>query len=106
MLRDLYAHALATGAVAVNPAEGAKRMRAMRRHLFKNDLDHWATSFFEALRGQATGQPPIPLLYLGGNTFGAAFDPSLRLRVVVAGGRATKVVLQQGGTTVEGPRQP
>ena len=38
-------------------AEGAKRMRAMRRHLFKNDLDHWATSFFEALRGQAAGQP-------------------------------------------------
>ena len=26
-------------------------MRAMRRHLSKNDLDHWATSFFDALRG-------------------------------------------------------
>jgi hypothetical protein len=24
----------------------------MRRHVFKNDLDHWASSFFEALRGQ------------------------------------------------------
>ena len=44
-------------ALRMDPAEGAKRMRAMRRHLFKNDLDHWATSFFEALRGQATGQP-------------------------------------------------
>ena len=32
-------------------------MRAMRRHLFKNDLDHWASSFFDALRGQADGQP-------------------------------------------------
>jgi trehalose 6-phosphate synthase len=41
----------------MDPAEGAKRMRAMRRHLFKNDLDHWASSFFEALRGQASGQP-------------------------------------------------
>jgi trehalose 6-phosphate synthase len=38
-------------------AEGAKRMRAMRRHLAKNDLDHWAGSFFDALREQATGQP-------------------------------------------------
>jgi trehalose 6-phosphate synthase len=44
-------------ALRMDAAEGAKRMRAMRRHLAKNDLDHWATSFFEALRGQATGQP-------------------------------------------------
>ena len=41
-------------ALRMDPAEGAKRMRAMRRHLAKNDLDHWATSFFDALRGQAT----------------------------------------------------
>jgi trehalose 6-phosphate synthase len=44
-------------ALRVEPAEGAKRMRAMRRHLFKNDLDHWAGSFFDALRSQASGQP-------------------------------------------------
>jgi len=31
-------------------------MRAMRRYLFKNDLEHWATSFFEALRVQASGE--------------------------------------------------
>jgi trehalose 6-phosphate synthase len=40
-------------ALRVEPAEGAKRMRAMRRHLYRNDLDHWASSFFDALRGQA-----------------------------------------------------
>jgi trehalose 6-phosphate synthase len=28
-------------------------MRGMRRHLFKNDLEHWAGSFFDALRGQS-----------------------------------------------------
>src|SRR3954449_4081448 len=39
-------------ALRMDPAEGARRMRAMRRHLFKNDLDHWATSFFDALQGQ------------------------------------------------------
>ncbi|TYP81308.1 alpha,alpha-trehalose-phosphate synthase (UDP-forming) [Blastococcus xanthinilyticus] len=40
-------------ALRIEPAEAAKRMRAMRRHLFRNDLEHWAGSFFEALRGQA-----------------------------------------------------
>jgi trehalose 6-phosphate synthase len=45
-------------ALRVEPAEAAKRMRAMRRHLFKHDLDHWATSFFEAL-AQAGGAPAV-----------------------------------------------
>ncbi|RFU20968.1 alpha,alpha-trehalose-phosphate synthase (UDP-forming) [Geodermatophilus marinus] len=40
-------------ALRLDPAEGAKRMRAMRRHLVRNDLDHWASSFFEALKAQA-----------------------------------------------------
>jgi trehalose 6-phosphate synthase len=44
-------------ALRMDAEEGAKRMRAMRRHLAKNDLDHWASSFFDALRGQAAGQP-------------------------------------------------
>jgi trehalose 6-phosphate synthase len=44
-------------ALRMDAEEGAKRMRAMRRHLAKNDLDHWANSFFDALRGQAAGQP-------------------------------------------------
>ena len=37
----------------MEPAERAKRMRVMRRHLARNDLDHWAGSFFEALSAQA-----------------------------------------------------
>ena len=37
----------------MEPGEGAKRMRAMRRHLYRNDLDHWASTFFEALRGKS-----------------------------------------------------
>jgi trehalose 6-phosphate synthase len=40
-------------ALRLEPAEGAKRMRAMRRHLARNDLEHWASSFFEALQAQA-----------------------------------------------------
>jgi trehalose 6-phosphate synthase len=39
-------------ALRVEPEESAKRMRAMRRYLFKNDLEHWAGSFFDALKAQ------------------------------------------------------
>src|SRR5919112_1558800 len=40
-------------ALRAEPGELAKRMRAMRRHLVRNDLEHWATSFFDALQAQA-----------------------------------------------------
>jgi trehalose 6-phosphate synthase len=40
-------------ALRMDPAEGAKRMRAMRRHVAKHDLDHWANSFFDSLQAQA-----------------------------------------------------
>jgi trehalose 6-phosphate synthase len=43
-------------ALRLEPDEAAKRMRAMRRHVFKNDLEHWAGSFFDALRGSANGE--------------------------------------------------
>jgi trehalose 6-phosphate synthase len=39
-------------ALRIEPAEAAKRMRAMRRHVFRYDLDHWANSFFASLRAQ------------------------------------------------------
>ncbi|MCV2491994.1 trehalose-6-phosphate synthase [Geodermatophilus sp. YIM 151500] len=42
-------------ALRMEPAEGARRMRAMRRHLMRHDLDHWASSFFDALRAQVSG---------------------------------------------------
>ncbi|GAB3352700.1 alpha,alpha-trehalose-phosphate synthase (UDP-forming) [Modestobacter lapidis] len=40
-------------ALRIEPADAAKRMRAMRRHLFRHDLDHWANSFFDSLKAQA-----------------------------------------------------
>jgi trehalose 6-phosphate synthase len=39
-------------ALRMDPDEGAKRMRAMRRHIAKHDLDHWANSFFDSLKAQ------------------------------------------------------
>jgi trehalose 6-phosphate synthase len=40
-------------ALRMDPAEASRRMRAMRRHIAKHDLDHWANSFFESLQEQA-----------------------------------------------------
>ncbi|MGI8532669.1 MAG: trehalose-6-phosphate synthase, partial [Geodermatophilaceae bacterium] len=40
-------------ALTLDPAEGARRMRAMRRTVRRYDLDHWAESFFAALDGPA-----------------------------------------------------
>jgi trehalose 6-phosphate synthase len=40
-------------ALRMDPAEATKRMRAMRRHVAKHDLDHWANTFFDSLQAQA-----------------------------------------------------
>jgi hypothetical protein len=56
--------------------------------------------------GQPAGQDPNSLVYVGDHTFGAAFDPTLRLRVVVEGGRGVRAVLARRGSTVEGARTP
>jgi trehalose 6-phosphate synthase len=45
-------------ALRTEPAEAARRMRAMRRHLAKNDLEHWASSFFDALSQNTGGESP------------------------------------------------
>ena len=29
----------------------------MRRHLVRNDLEHWASAFFDALQAQEEAQP-------------------------------------------------
>jgi CubicO group peptidase (beta-lactamase class C family) len=57
-------------------------------------------------RAEGPGQGAFPLLYFGNDTFGAAFDPSLRLRFHIDNGVATSVTLAQGGGTMEGKRRP
>lgn len=57
--------------------------------------------------GQAQGQGANPLNYLGNHQFGVAVDPSLRMTFVFdAQGKVTKMILQQSGATIEGPRAP
>jgi hypothetical protein len=50
---------------------------------------------------QLADQPALPLVYLGDDTFGAAFDATLRLRVVREDGRVARVALDQRGHTLE-----
>lgn len=57
------------------------------------------------LTAQLAGQPAIPLLILGNNTFGVGFDPNLRFIFTMDGARATKVTLLQGGQSFSGPRK-
>jgi trehalose 6-phosphate synthase len=40
-------------ALRMDPAEASRRMKGMRRHIAKHDLDHWANSFFDSLSAQA-----------------------------------------------------
>jgi ketosteroid isomerase-like protein len=54
---------------------------------------------------EGSGKKKEPLRYLGGNTFGVSFDPTVRIIFVLDHGRAAKAQLLQGGQTMEGPRR-
>lgn len=58
----------------------------------------------DGITAQLQGQQSIPLIYFGEHTFGASFDPSLRLIFTVAEERASKVTLVQGGGRFDGLR--
>jgi hypothetical protein len=58
------------------------------------------------LMAQAQGQDANEMRYLGDYAFGVAFDPEVRLTFTLEAGKATKVVLPQGGASIDGPRVP
>lgn len=58
------------------------------------------------LAAQLVGQNPIPIKHLGNHTFGADFDPSVRIVFTMVDGRAVKVTLRQDGGTFDGERRP
>jgi hypothetical protein len=58
-----------------------------------------------ALVGQPEGQSKATLFYLGNDTFGAGFDPTLRLTFKVEGGKVTEVKLMQRGATMNVTRR-
>ena len=59
-----------------------------------------------ALMGQAEGQGKAPLTYIGNDTFGADFDPTVRLIFTVENGRVTGAKLLQRGATMNVTRRP
>ena len=46
-------------AIHVDPGEGMRRMRAMRRHLRAHDVAHWAASFLESLSASGFGRAGV-----------------------------------------------
>ena len=73
-------------------------------------LPNGVRDFFIVIEGdhltaQLAGQPATPLLHYGNHTFGAAFDPGLRLVFSVDGNTASRVTVHQGGGAFEGPRK-
>jgi hypothetical protein len=60
----------------------------------------------EELMAQADGQDKAPLRYLGDDTFGADFDPKVRLIFKVEGGKAISAKLLQNGATMNVTRRP
>lgn len=59
----------------------------------------------DGLTAQVAGQRAVPLLHYGNHTFGASFDPSLRVIFTVDGARVTGLTLRQGGAEVSAQRK-
>lgn len=47
-------------ALAQDPEEGRRRMRALRRQVLAHDVDRWARSFLDALAGKPSTEPAEP----------------------------------------------
>lgn len=60
----------------------------------------------DQLMGQAEGQGATPLKYLGDDTFGADFDPTVRIVFTVENGRVTRGKLVQRGAAMYIARRP
>ncbi|HEY0969682.1 MAG TPA: serine hydrolase domain-containing protein [Gemmatimonadales bacterium] len=58
----------------------------------------------EGLTAQPAGQPAYPIIQVAPRTFVLADDDAIRLVFTTEGGRATQVVLEQGGARIVGPR--
>jgi hypothetical protein len=59
-----------------------------------------------ALMARAEGQGKVPQKYIGNDTFGADFDPTVRLIFTVENGRVKAAKLLQGGATMNVIRRP
>jgi trehalose 6-phosphate synthase len=44
-------------AINISPGEATRRMRAMRRQVLQNDVEHWSQSFLRALQAEPGAEP-------------------------------------------------
>jgi CubicO group peptidase (beta-lactamase class C family) len=59
-----------------------------------------------AAQAEGPGQGKFPLIYLGGDVFGTAIDPTIRITIAFANGVANTATLLQRGNTLTGVRRP
>ncbi len=58
------------------------------------------------ITGTLEGQGPTDMIPMGNHTFGASFDPTVRIIFTVVDGKSTRMTLLQGGNRNEGQRRP
>jgi CubicO group peptidase (beta-lactamase class C family) len=91
--------------VTLSAAERAPYVGVYSLQLPAGARDFTVTERDGTLYGQLAGQGANALLPYGNHTFGAAFDPDVRVIFTVENGRATKMVLLQGGARRDGIRK-
>lgn len=91
--------------VAITSTELARYVGVYALRVGAQSVDFAFTERNGELYGQLATQNPNPLIYIGNHTFGASFDPTLRITFTVENGKATKVNLTQRGLTSEGVRK-
>jgi len=94
----------------------ARRLAAADRAKYEGDYDivlpdgqilpFLIFSQGDQLMGQAESQDAAPLKYLGDDTFGADFDPTVRIVFTVENGRVTRGKLVQRGAAMYIARRP
>jgi D-alanyl-D-alanine carboxypeptidase len=92
--------------VAITAADRAQYVGVYALKMGGNTPDFTVSERDGKLWGQLQGQGPNELIPFGNHTFGASFDPRVRIVFTVENGKATKMTLTQSGPSIEGLRKP
>lgn len=91
--------------VAITAADRAQYVGVYALKIGDTARDFTVSEHDGELVSQLAGQGPIPLIPYGNHTFGASFDPSVRIVFTVVNGAAAKLTLMQGGRSSDGLRK-